>query len=167
MGAVTMHVEIWSDIACPWCYVGKRRFERALAGFEHRDDVEVTWRSFQLDPTAPAERSGNYLGLLAKKYGRSDEEAAGMLAEMTALGAAEGLELDFDRIRPANTFDGHRLVHLAATLGKQDEMKERLMRAYFTEGELLSDRETLTRLAAEVGLPAGSGRGDARLRRVR
>ncbi len=150
---MTLHVEIWSDIACPWCYVGKRRFERALAGFEHRDEVDVVWRAFQLDPTAPAERPGTYMSLLARKYGVDTGRAAAMLAEMTALGAGEGLELRFDLIRAANTFDGHRLVHLAATLGCQDAMKERLMRAYLCEGELISDHETLARLAAEVGLP--------------
>ncbi len=149
-----LHVEIWSDIACPWCYVGKRRFERALADFEHRDQVDVAWRAFQLDPAAPAERPGNYVGLLARKYGVADEQAQSMVAEMTALGAAEGLDLHFERIRPANTLDAHRLVHLAATLGRQDAMKERLMRAYLTEGELISDHETLARLAAEVELPA-------------
>ena len=149
-----MHVEIWSDIACPWCYVGKRRFERALAGFDHADEVDVTWRAFQLDPSAPAARDGNYRDLLARQYGRSDEEAAEMLGQMTAVGAEEGLDLRFEDVRPANTLDGHRLVHLAATLGRQDEMKERLMRAYFSEGELVSDHATLARLADEVGLPA-------------
>ncbi len=149
-----LHVEIWSDIACPWCYVGKRRFERALADFHHRDQVDVVWRAFQLDPAAPLERPGNYVGLLARKYGVGIAQAEAMVAEMTALGAAEGLDLHFERIRPANTLDGHRLVHLAATLGRQDAMKERLMRAYLTEGELISDGGTLARLAADVGLPA-------------
>ena len=153
-----MHVEIFSDIACPWCYVGKRRFERALEGFEHRDEVEVTWRAFQLDPSAPAERPGNYLGLLAKKYGRSEEEAAAMLDRDDRGGAAEGLDLRFDLIRPANTLDGHRLVHLAATLGRQDAMKERLMRAYLSEGELISDHATLARLAARSGCPPTASR---------
>ena len=148
-----MHVEIWSDIACPWCYVGKRRFEKALSGFEHRDRVQVIWRAFELDPGAPPERPGDYAGLLARKYGRSPGEAQEMLDEMTAMGAGEGLELRFDRVRAGNTFDAHRLVHLGLAHDRQDAMKERLMRAYLTEGELMSDHAALARLAAEVGLP--------------
>ena len=149
-----VHVEIWSDIACPWCYVGKRRFERALADFEGRDDVTVTWRSFELDPNAPAERPHNGAEHLASKYGTSVEQARAMHANLEEVGAGEGLELDFERQRGANTFDAHRLVHLAAAHDLQDAMKERLMRAYFTEGELVSDHATLQRLADEVGLPA-------------
>jgi predicted DsbA family dithiol-disulfide isomerase len=153
-GTSAVHVEIWSDIACPWCYVGKRRFEAALAGFEHRDDVQVTWRSFELDPAAPAERPVSGAEHLAEKYGSSVEQARGMQARMTEVAAGEGLAFDFDRARGGNTFDAHRLVHLAAEHGAQDAMKERLMRAYLTEGELISDAATLERLAADVGLPA-------------
>ena len=91
-----MHVEIWSDIACPWCYVGKRRFEAALAAFEHRDEVRVTWRSFELDPGAPPEREGDRAEHLASKYGSSVEQAHAMHAQMTDMAAAEGLELRFD-----------------------------------------------------------------------
>jgi predicted DsbA family dithiol-disulfide isomerase len=149
-----VHVEIWSDIACPWCYIGKRRFEAALAGFEHRDDMTVTWRSFQLDPGAPAEREGELAQHLASKYGSSVEQARERQAQITALAAAEGLDFRFDRARAGNTFDAHRLVHLAAAHGVQDTMKERLMRAYLTEGALMTDHPTLARLAAEVGLPA-------------
>ncbi len=151
--SVPIHLEIWSDIACPWCYVGKRRLERALEGFEHRDEVEVTWRAFQLDPDAPRSRPEGYAELLARKYGASEQEGRAMLEQMTSMGAAEGIEMRFDLVRPANTFDGHRVVHLAATLGAQAEMEERLMRAYLGEGELISDRGTLRRLAVEVGLP--------------
>lgn len=149
-----MHVEIWSDIACPWCYVGKRRFEAALSRFEHRDGVTVTWRAFELDPSAPAERPGDHAELLAKKYGRSVPEAQGMLDQMTQTAAGEGLEFHFEHARSGNTFDAHRVVHLAAAHDRQDAMKERLMRAYLTEGELMSDQDTLRRLADEVGLPA-------------
>ena len=149
-----MHVEIWSDIACPWCYVGKRRFEAALAAFEHRDDVQVTWRSFELDPAAPAEREHSGAEHLAAKYGMSVEQATAANAQMTATAAGEGLAFHFDRQRGGNTFDAHRLVHLAAEHGLQDAMKERLMHAYFSEGELMSDHAALARLAAEVGLPA-------------
>ena len=137
-----MHVEIWSDIACPWCYVGKRRFEAALASYEHRDEVTVTWRSFELDPGAPAAREQDAASHLAEKYGMSREKAAGLQAQMTETAAADGLEFRFDLSRGGNTFDAHRVVHLAAAHGKQDAMKERIMRAYQTEGELISDHET-------------------------
>ena len=142
-----MHVEIWSDIACPWCYVGKRRFEAARAAFEHRDEVEVTWRSFELDPGAPRERPGDRAEHLAAKYGSSVEQARAMQENMTQVAAGEGLDFRFDIARDGTTFDAHRLLHLAAASGRQDALKERLMRAYLTEGELMSDAETLTRLA--------------------
>jgi predicted DsbA family dithiol-disulfide isomerase len=148
-----MNVEIWSDIACPWCYVGKRRFEAALAEFEHRDDVEVTWRSFELDPTAPREREGDRVEHLAAKYGTSREQAGAMHAQMTAVAAGEGLDFRFDLARDGNMFDAHRMVHLAAAHGLQDAMKERLFRAYLGEGQVMSDPAVLERLALEVGLP--------------
>jgi predicted DsbA family dithiol-disulfide isomerase len=153
-----MHVEIWSDIACPWCYVGKRRFEAALAAFEHRDEVEVTWRSFELDPGAPRERPGDRAEHLAAKYGSSVEQARAMQENMTQVAAGEGLDFRFDIARDGTTFDAHRLLHLAAAGGRQDALKERLMRAYLTEGELRSDAQALERLAAEAGLPAGEAR---------
>ena len=149
-----MHVEIWSDIACPWCYVGKRRFEAALERFEHGDEVTVTWRSFELDPGAPAERDEDGASHLAHKYGTSLERALEMQAQMTQVAAADGLDFRFDHARGGNTFDGHRLLHLADAHGRQDAMKERLMRAYLTEGALISDHATLERLGAEAGLPA-------------
>jgi predicted DsbA family dithiol-disulfide isomerase len=154
----TMHVEIWSDIACPWCYVGRARFEAALARFEHRDDVTVTWRSFELDPDAPAEREGSHAELIARKYGRTLDEVAQMDAQLTATAAADGLEMRFSELRSGNTFDAHRLVHLAAEHGLQDAMKGRLFRAYFTEGALMSDHATLEALAVEVGLDAAAAR---------
>jgi predicted DsbA family dithiol-disulfide isomerase len=148
-----MNVEIWSDIACPWCFIGKRRFEAALAAFPHRDEVTVTWRSFELEPDAPTVREGDGAAHLAQKYGMSVEQAHAMHRSMTELAAAEGLHYDFDAVQRANTVDAHRLVHLAAAHGRQDAMKERVMRAYFEEGELVSDHATLARLAADVGLP--------------
>jgi predicted DsbA family dithiol-disulfide isomerase len=150
---VPLSVEIWSDIACPWCYVGKRRFEAALAGFEHRDQVEVTWRSFELDPSAPREREGDRAEHLARKYGTSREQAEKMHEQMTAVAAGEGLEFRFDIARSGNTFDAHRLTHLAAAHGLQDAMKERLFRAYLSEGEVIGDPAVLERLGLEVGLP--------------
>jgi predicted DsbA family dithiol-disulfide isomerase len=149
-----VHVEIWSDIACPWCYVGKRRFEAALASYEHRDEVSVTWRSFELDPHAPAARPVDGATHLAEKYGTSLDEARAMQAKMTDTAARDGLDFRFDLARGGNTFDAHRLIHLAAAHGAQDAMKERLMRAYLSEGELISDHATLERLAVEVGLAA-------------
>jgi predicted DsbA family dithiol-disulfide isomerase len=145
-------VEIWSDIACPWCYIGKRRFEAALARFEHRDDVRVTWRSFELDPAAPGEREGERAARLAEKYGISVEQARSMEQQMTETAAGEGLDFRFDIARSGTTFDAHRVIHLARSHDLEDQMKERLLRAYFTEGELMSDHDTLTRLAVEVGL---------------
>jgi predicted DsbA family dithiol-disulfide isomerase len=148
-----MQVEIWSDIACPSCYIGKRRFEAALAGFEQRDEVTVNWRSFELDPGAPHERLGDRAEHLARKYGSTVEHARAMQDHITAEAAGEGLDFRFDIARSGNTFDGHRLIHLAAAHGLQDAMKERVMGAYLTEGELISDHATLARLGDEVGLP--------------
>jgi predicted DsbA family dithiol-disulfide isomerase len=145
-------VEIWSDVACPWCYIGKRRFEAALEQFEHRDDVNVTWRSFELDPGAPRERTGDRAERLAQKYGMTVEQAREAERRLTDVAAGEGLDFRFDIARSGTTFDAHRLVHLAETHDLQDEMKERLLRAYFTEGKLMSDHDTLVRMAVEVGL---------------
>ncbi len=148
-----MHVEIWSDIACPWCYVGKRRFETALDAFEHAGQVHVTWRSFELDPGAPRERSGDGATHLAEKYGTTREQAMAMHRNMTEVAARDGLDFRFDLARGGNSFDAHRLLHLADSLGLQDAMKERLLAAYLTEGELIGDPATLERLALDVGLP--------------
>ena len=153
-----MKVEIWSDVVCPWCYVGKRRFEQALAGFAHRDEVEVVWRAFELDASAPAERTGGYAQNLAAKYGVPVPEAQRMIDTMTSTAAQDGLDLRFDTARPGNTFDAHRLLHLAAERGVQDAVKERLLRATFTEGEPIGDAETLVRLVSEAGLDADEAR---------
>jgi predicted DsbA family dithiol-disulfide isomerase len=147
-------VEIWSDVVCPWCYIGKRRFEKALEGFAHRDDVTITYRSFELDRHAPVERVGSYAEMLGRKYGRGSEWAHRSLEHMTSVAAEEGLEFDFARVRPGNTFDAHRLLHLAAQSGRQEALKERFLQAYFSEGEAVGDREVLARLAVEVGLDA-------------
>jgi predicted DsbA family dithiol-disulfide isomerase len=166
-----LSVEIWSDVVCPWCYIGKRRFENALAQFEHRDEVEVRYRSFELDPSAPARAEGAPAERLASKYGISVEQAEASNAQLTAMAAAEGLEYHLDRTRGGNTFDAHRLLQLAAERGVQPEVKERLMRGYFTESEPVGDRETLVKLAAEAGLDADEARaaleGDAYAEAVR
>jgi predicted DsbA family dithiol-disulfide isomerase len=147
-----VEVEIWSDIACPWCYIGKRRFEAALEQFEHRGNVNVTWRSFELDPSAPHERTGDRAERLAQKYGMTVEQAREAEQRLTGVATGEGLGFRFDIARSGTTFDAHRLVHLAEAHDLQDAMKERLLQAYFTEGELMSDHDTLVRMAVEVGL---------------
>ena len=146
-----MKVEIWSDVVCPWCYIGKRRFESALARFEHRDDVDVVWRSFELDPTTPRSRSGNLAEHLSGKYGIDVGQARQMQDRVTAIAADEGLEYHFELAQPTNSFDAHRLIHLARRYGQQDAMKERLLRAYFTEGRNIADPDTLGELAADIG----------------
>jgi predicted DsbA family dithiol-disulfide isomerase len=153
-----MQVEIWSDVVCPWCYVGKRRFEQALAQFAHSDDVTVTYRSFELDPGAPAERTGDHDEHLARKYGMTVGQARQMNAKMTQTAAADGLDFHLDRLRGGNTFDAHRLLQLARDRGVQLELKERLLRATFTDGEPIGDTETLVRLATEVGVDADEAR---------
>jgi predicted DsbA family dithiol-disulfide isomerase len=156
-------VEIWSDIVCPWCYVGKRRLEAALALFDR--PVEVTWRSFELDPSAPRERDLPAAEHLAAKYGMSVEQAEASQAQLTELAAAEGLEYHLDRTRGGNSFDAHRMIHLAAAHDLQDAAKERLMRAYFTEAEPIGDPDTLVRLMEEIGIDPDEARavldGDA------
>ncbi|HJL18110.1 MAG TPA: DsbA family oxidoreductase [Sandaracinaceae bacterium LLY-WYZ-13_1] len=155
-----LSIDVWSDIACPWCYVGKRHLEAALEGFAHRDEVEVVWHSFELDPGAPKALGDevSYVERLARKYRVPTARAQQMLDRMTQTGADRGIELRFDRIRAGNTFDAHRLLHLARERGVQDALKERLMRAYFTEGEPIGDPDALARLAGEIGLDAGEAR---------
>jgi len=153
-----MRVEIWSDIACPWCYIGRRSFEKALNQFEHRDQVEVIWRSYQLDPNAPRDYAGNVNDLLAQRYGMSREKAESLNVHVSALAAQEGLEYHLDRAHPVNSLDAHRLIHLAADHGLQGQMKERLQKAYFTEGLVVSDLDALVKLAVEVGLDADETR---------
>jgi predicted DsbA family dithiol-disulfide isomerase len=151
-----LHIDVWSDIACPWCYVGKRRLEAALAQFPHRDDVAIVWRAFELDPSAPRirEGGGSYAARIAKKYGTKVADAEARIRQMTDLAAADGLDFRFDRIQPGNTFDAHRLLHLAHERGMQDAVKERFLHAYLTEGAAIGDPDTLSRLAREAGLEA-------------
>ena len=153
-----MKIEIWSDIACPWCYIGKRRFARALGSFSHRDEVEIVWRSFELDPSAPKQHGVPQAQLLATKYGVSIQQAESMDANMTAEGKKEGLDMRFDRVQVGNTFDAHRLIHFAASHELGAEMVERLFLAYFTEGAAIADADVLVRLATDVGLDADAAR---------
>jgi len=147
-----MKIEIWSDVVCPWCYIGKRNLEVALAGFEHADRVEIEWRSYELDPRTPLRVELSMDEVLSRKYGMSPDEATAANLRMTELAATVGLEYHLDKVQIGNTFDAHRLIHLAAHEGKGGYMKERLLRAYFTEGRSISDRATLAELTAEVGL---------------
>jgi len=148
---------VWSDVVCPWCAIGQRRLEAALAGFEHGDEVEVVWRAFELDPSAPLEREGDVADHIAGKYGRSREEAQAGLDRMTALAAEDGLDFHFERARGGATFDAHRLVHLALVRGGpevQGAVKHALFSAYLTEGLLVSDHDVLRRIGVEAGLDA-------------
>ncbi len=149
-----MRVDIWSDVVCPWCYIGKRRFEAALARFPHRSEIELTWRSFELDPSAPPspERPGRYVEHLAHKYGVTVDRAQMMIDRVVSVAAEEGLDYRFDIARRGNTFDAHRLLHLALRKGVQDQLKERLDHATFNEGLPVSDHQALTEVATEVGL---------------
>jgi len=151
-----LQVEVWSDIACPWCYVGKRRLEAAMARFPDRAAVDVVWRAFELDPSAPRvrDRSVPYADRLAKKYGTSVDQAQVMLKRMTDVAAGDGLDFHFERVQSGNTFDAHRVLHLAHERGLQDAVKERFLRAYMTEGEPIGEPEALVRLAVESGLDA-------------
>lgn len=149
-----LHVEVWSDIACPWCWVGKRHLEEAIERFEHA--VQVQWRAFELDPAAPPSHppGTDYVQRLADKYRTTRDQAQAMIDRMTAVGAADGLEFRFDRIRPGNTFDAHRLLRWADTHGLRTALKERLMLAYMNEGQSMADHDRLVELAVEVGLDA-------------
>lgn len=149
-----MKVEIWSDVACPWCYIGKRRFDAALARFEHRDAVEVRYRSFELDAAAPAVRELAYLDHLMAKYRIPMAEADAMIDRMISAGAQNGVVLRFDKAKPGNTFDAHRLLHLAADNGRQGELKDKLFRATFTKGAAIADHDVLVDVAAGAGLDA-------------
>lgn len=147
-----MQVEIWSDVICPWCYIGKRRFETALANFAHRESVNVTWRSFELDPNAPLQYRGTLEEMLSHKYGVSPQEAAAMNARVTAIAREAGLEYHLARARPGNTFDAHRLLHFAAERQLGDRATERIMHGYFSEELAVGDHAALARLAPEFGI---------------
>ncbi|MEC3981467.1 DsbA family oxidoreductase [Amycolatopsis sp. H20-H5] len=154
-----MRVDIWSDLICPWCYLGKRRFEQALEGFEHRAEVEVVHHSFQLDPSFPRGTTRPSREILSEKYGMTLAEADAAEAQMEQRAAEDGLEYHLAEVRMGNTVDGHRLVHLAAAHGLADAMVERLYRAHFTERRSVFDHDSLVELAAEAGLDPDEARG--------
>lgn len=152
--AKTLLVEIASDVICPWCYIGKRRFEMALANFAHKESVNVIWRSFELDPKSPPQYPDTLEQMLARKYGVSPQEAAAMNARVTALAKEIGLDYRLSDARPGNTFDAHRLLHFAAARQLGDAATERIMHAYFSESLAVGDRAALARLAPEFGISA-------------
>ncbi len=149
-----MRIDIWSDIVCPWCYIGKRRFERALDAFAHRDQVEIVHRSFQLDPSSVPGQVRDHRANLMTKYGMSDAQALAAQVKMEETAAGEGLEFRLQGGVTGNTIDAHRVVHLARARGVQERVIERLYRAHFTEQRSIFDRDSLVTLAVDAGLEA-------------
>ena len=149
---MSLKVEVWSDVVCPWCYIGKRRLETALERFPHRDQVEVVWRSFQLDPSVPQGETHATLPALAAKYGRDVEEMRGTMAHVESIAAGEGLDYHLADGISGNTLLAHELLHLAAEHGLRNELKERLLHAYFEEQRSVFDVDSLVPFAVEVGL---------------
>jgi predicted DsbA family dithiol-disulfide isomerase len=165
--APDVQIEVWSDVVCPWCYIGKRRLETALSRFPHRDQVEVVWRSFQLDPTIPEGEVHPTLPALAAKYGRPEAEMRASMEQLNELAAAEGLDYDLADGVSGNTSLAHELIHLAAEHGRGPEMKERLLHANFEERRPVFGAEDLVPLAVEVGLDEGEVRAALADRRYR
>lgn len=149
-----MLIEVWSDIACPFCFIGKRRLQAAIARFPHRDDLRVEWRSFQLQPQLVTDASRRLNDYLAQSKGLSLSQVEQMQSHVRAMGEGEGIRFAMDRVVVANTFNAHRLLQWAQSEGRGDAMKERLMRAYFEEGANVDDAATLRALAADAGLDA-------------
>jgi predicted DsbA family dithiol-disulfide isomerase len=147
-----MKIEVWSDVVCPWCWLGKKRLEKAIAGFAHRDEVEVVFHAFELDPRAPKDLDVPSSEHVAKKYGLGRAQLDAMHARMRGLGEADGIDFRFERARTSNTFEAHQLIQLAAAHGRQLAMTERLFFAQFHEGVRVGDRAELVCLAGEVGL---------------
>ena len=147
-----MKVEIWSDVMCPFCYIGKRRFENALQQLSFRDEIDIEWKSFQLDPAMQHEPGKTIHQYLAERKGFSVQKAKELNDQVTGMAAAEGLRYDFDKAVVANSFDAHRFSHLAAKQGKGDVAEESLFKAYFSEGKNIADRDTLIQLGIDIGL---------------
>ncbi len=150
-------INIWSDINCPFCYIGKRHLEAALEQFKG-DEVVIEWKSFELDPAANPPKGARGEELLARKYGRDIQWAREMNANMTVMAQKAGLHFQLDKLVPANSFNAHRIIHLAKKSGKQDEMKEALLRANFVEGKDIADHETLVTIASSIGLSESDAR---------
>lgn len=147
-----MKIEVWSDFVCPFCYIGKRRLEEAIAQFPGKDQVEVEFKSFELDPNAQTYSGTGINEALAKKYGMSIEEAKRANEGIGSQAAEVGLTFNFDEMKPTNTFDAHRLAKFAATVGKEKEMTEKLLASYFTESKLISDHDVLVEIAQTAGI---------------
>lgn len=147
-----MEIEIWSDVLCPFCYIGKRKFETALQAFGQQDKVQITWKSFQLDPDFQASKGQNYSTYLQSRKGWSDQQVKEMLAHVTDMAQQAGLDFHFEKAILANSYQAHRLLHFAKEGGKQNELKEALLKAHFVEGKDVADLPTLTSLATSVGL---------------
>jgi predicted DsbA family dithiol-disulfide isomerase len=152
--AEPLRVDIWSDIVCPWCAIGKANLDKALETFPAADRVEIVWHSFELDPNAPAAVAGDHAEQLARKYGMPVEQARQRIDQVATTARGVGLDLRFDRVRPGNTFDAHRVIHLAADRGIQGPVTERMLRGYFTEGAAIGLPEEVERLAVDAGLDA-------------
>lgn len=150
-----VRIEIWADVVCPWCYIGKRRLEKAIAGFEHGDDVEVVYRSYELDPFAPEVGTESTVTVLGRKFGADEAGTRAMMARADEVAAAEGLTFSHADALHARTLTAHRLLHLAKAEGLQHELMEQVLAAYFTRGESLGDHDVLRKAAAEAGLDAG------------
>ena len=149
-----MKIEVWSDVVCPFCYIGKKKFETALAEFKERNNVEFVWKSFQLNPNVETNANISLYEHLAESKGISVEQAKGMGGHAAQMANSVGLTMNFDKSVVANSFNSHRLIHFAKENGLQHQMKERLFKAYFTEGKNIDHTETLISLATEIGLNA-------------
>jgi predicted DsbA family dithiol-disulfide isomerase len=150
-----VRIEVWSDVVCPWCYIGKRHLETALDAFGHGDEIEVVYRSFELDPTAPEVPVEKTVESLARKFGTDVAGARELMGRADAVAASVGLEFRHADAPHARTVDAHRLLHLALAQGRQAELKEALLAAYFTRGESMGDHEVLRKAAVDAGLDPG------------
>jgi predicted DsbA family dithiol-disulfide isomerase len=148
-----MKVEIWSDVVCPFCYIGKRKFEMALAKFEYKDNIEIEWKSFQLNPDLKTDTNKKTAEALSESKGISVDQANGMINNVVGVAKQVGLDYNFDISKVANTFMAHRFAHIAKSYGKQDEVEEALFKAYFCEGVNLDDLESLLNIGDNIGLP--------------
>ncbi|HEY3369429.1 MAG TPA: DsbA family oxidoreductase [Prolixibacteraceae bacterium] len=148
-----MKVEIWSDVMCPFCYIGKRKFEAALHSLPQKEDVEVVWHSFQLNPKLKDQPEKDVYSYLAELKGQTREWSVMIHDNMTKAAKVIGLDYHFEKAKVANSFDAHRVIQLAKKYKMTDALEERFFKAYFTDGELISDHATLIRLATEAGLP--------------
>lgn len=151
-----MKIEIWSDIMCPFCYIGKRKFEVALAKFEHKDEVQIEWKSFLLSPEMKTDPTKTIHQFLADHKGISLDEATGMNDNVAHIAAQVGLQYNFDKTIPANSFNAHRFLHFTKQHGKQNEAEELLFKSYFTNGENIDDAHTLMNFATQLGLDANA-----------